>query len=202
MDTFARLEQLPKATAEQVSSSMSNLGLDHYKRFLNMMYHYTKKSGARLEWAAQHSPHDDLRAFFAQLAKEEAGHYKLAEADLRALGEGIASDDTPGEVRDFERFWEGLGTQRFCGYLGALYVLENVGEHMQEAALRSLGALPLKKEQVRFIMVHLQDDVEHGARTAALCKKYAAIDAEAMLAGAEQASHFWASMLRAAFSGA
>lgn len=200
MDTFARVRALPKATAELVTPVMKDLGFDHYERFLNMMYHYTKKSGARLEWAAEHSPHEDLRAFFTKLAKEEAGHYRLAEADLKALGKTLQSDEPPAQVRDFERFWEGLGTQRFCGYLGALYVLENVGEHMQQAALGSLGMLPLKKEQVRFIMVHLQDDVEHGARTAALCEKYASVDGEAMLAGAEQASHFWASMLRAAFS--
>lgn len=191
---------LPKLTADKVTPLMHDLDLGHYRRFLNMMFHYTRKSGARLQWAAEHVPHADLREFFAQLAKEEAGHYRLAEADLKALGSELESAEPPAPVRDFERFWEELGHERFCGYLGALYVLENVGEHMKAATLASLSQLPLDKTQVRFIMVHLQEDVEHGERTRALCEKYAQTDLEAMRAGAERASTFWAAMIQTALS--
>jgi hypothetical protein len=45
-------------------------------------------------------------------------------------------------------------------FLGAPYVRENVGAHLARAATENLGRLGLGPDRVRFVMVHLDADVE------------------------------------------
>src|SRR5262249_51209000 len=144
-----------------------------YQRFLEAMIHYTRGSGERLRFAAERATSDELRSFFDGLAREEAGHYRLAEADLAAFGRA-PSGSPPDEVTAFHRFW--MDGEAPTTWLGALYVLESVGAHLEKDATAALLRLGLGRDQVRFVMVHLEVDVEHGAKTAALARRWAGED--------------------------
>ena len=179
------LDSLPAAMAAAVRPHLDAADLDGYLRFLDAMVHYTRGSGDRLRHAAAHAPTDALRGFFARLAKEEAGHHKLAEADLAAFGRAPGATPPDG-VAGFHRGW--MEAVSPAEWLGALHVLENVGAHLAADAARSLGRLGIGKGQARFVLVHLEADVEHGREAAAHA---AGADPAALLEGARAAARFW-----------
>lgn len=192
---LARLSQIPVETARIVARAHDGITTDEYKTFLNTMYHYTLRSRERLERAAALSPHDDLREFFRELASEEASHYMLAEADLKAMDGELVRDRRPPSVEAFEQYWAEISDREFAKFLGALYVLESVGEHLKQEAAVNMASLKLTKLQARFVLVHLKEDVEHGSRTRALCEKYFATHEADILAGADEASRHWAAIM-------
>jgi heme oxygenase len=193
-DSWHRLEALPAAMAEAVRPHLAIADLEGYLRFLDAMVHYTRGSGERLRHAAEHAPTEKLRTFFSGLAREEAGHHKLAEADLAALGRR-PGDQLPDGLAAFHRGWMEARTP--AAWLGALYVLENVGGFLARDAAANLGRLKLGPRHVRFVMVHLEADVEHGADTADHAR---AEDPGALLAAGEAAAAFWVALHVGAFA--
>jgi hypothetical protein len=203
IDTWNELERLPVAMADAVKPHLDATTLAGYQRFLAAMVHYTRGSGERLRHAAARAPSADLAAFFDRLAREEAGHYRLAEADLAAFEsapERSSGGDVPAEVTAFHRFW--MESDEPATWLGALYVLESVGGHLGEAAAKNLARLDLGRDQVRFVMVHLEADVEHGATTAEHARRYLDGDGGRLLEAARYAAAFWIGLHARAFSGA
>jgi hypothetical protein len=162
-----------------------------------MMYHYTLRSGDRLRLAAERATHPELKAFFAELAREEQEHYRLAQADLAAFGR-TPSSGAPPEVSTFHAFWEGIPAERQLAFLGALIVLEGVASHLQREAQQALGRLGLQRAQARFLWVHLDADVEHGARARELCERIAGGAPEPLFQGARTAADFWVALHRKA----
>lgn len=187
-DTWQALERIPLSMADAVRPSLERATILGYHRFLDAMVQYTRGSGERLRHAARHAPDEPLRAFFEELAREEAGHYRLAEADLAAFGL-TPSAATPPSVERFHAMW--IESTSPATWLGALYVLENVGAHLAQSAVNSLGRLGLSREQVRFVMVHLEADVEHGRATAEHARRFADDDGARLLEAATSAASFW-----------
>lgn len=101
---FSAVDSLPASMAAEVSAFVPRATLAGYQRFLDTMYHYTRGSEVRLRDAAAAATDDALRIFLASLAEEEAEHYRLAEADLRAFGRS-PSAEKPESVRAFETAW-------------------------------------------------------------------------------------------------
>ena len=195
-----QLEALTVGMARQVASWLPAVTPARYEAFLDMMYHYTRRSGDRLRLAAERATLPELKAFFAELAGDEQSHYLLAKADLAAFGREPSSD-TPREVADFHAYWEGIGPERQLAFLGALRVLEGVARHLGGEARQGLGRLGLERTKARFILVHLDVDLEHGARAQALCETLGAGHPEPLLEGARRAADFWVAIHRAALAG-
>ncbi|WP_224243508.1 iron-containing redox enzyme family protein [Hyalangium gracile] len=191
------LEEVTAVMARQVQSWLPAVTPERYVAFLDMMYHYTSRSGDRLRLAAERATHPELKAFFQELAREEQEHYRLARADLAAFGR-TPSPDVPREVSAFHTFWESIPAQRQLAFLGALIVLEGVAHHLQRETREALGRLGLQRSQARFLLVHLDADLEHGARARELCARIAGEEPEPLFEGARTAADFWVALHRKA----
>jgi hypothetical protein len=189
------LAAIPAQMAQQVAAFLPSATVEGYTAFLHTMYHYTLQSQGRLARAAAAATDDPLRAFLKELADEEAHHYRLAEADLRAFGL-TPSPDKPPSVAAFERAWEELPHDHAAAWVGALLALESVGDHIGPAALPALARLGLGKTQARFVLVHLEADVEHGAKCRDHALALAASHPALVLQGARAAAHAWVEMHR------
>jgi hypothetical protein len=183
--------------ARQVQEWLPAVTPERYVTFLDMMYHYTARSGERLRRAAERSTLPGLKAFFSDLAGDEQEHYRLAAADLAAFGRE-PSPGTPPEVADFHAFWEAITEDRQLGFLGALSVLEGVAGHLQAGAREAVGRLGLGRGQARFLLVHLEVDQDHGARAQRLCETLGDTRPEVLLEGARKAADFWVAIHRRA----
>jgi hypothetical protein len=191
------LEEVTAVMARHVQSWLPDVTPERYVAFLDMMYHYTLKSGERLRLAAARATHPELKAFFTELAREEQEHYRLASADLAAFGR-TPSSGAPQEVSSFHAFWEAIPAERQLAFLGALIVLEGVAHHLQSEAHRALGRLGLQRGQARFLLIHLDADLEHGARARELCERIAGGEPEPLFEGARKAADFWVALHRKA----
>ncbi|MDB4932816.1 MAG: hypothetical protein JWM10_5300 [Myxococcaceae bacterium] len=189
------LESIPGAMACAVRPMLASIDRAGYVRFLDAMVHYTRGSGERLEHAAAHAPTAAMRDFFAQLAREESGHFRLAEADLDALGERV-SESAPRGVGEFHRWW--MESRDAATWLGALYALENVAGHLAGDVPPQLARLGLERTQVRFVAMHLQADEAHGSLTA---EHAAGLGESELVEAAKRAAAFWVALHRDAFAG-
>jgi Iron-containing redox enzyme len=191
-----RLEEIPAAMADAVRPSLAAATLDGYARFLSAMAHYTRHSGLRLRHAAERTAPGLAHDLFAQLAKEEHGHHLLAEADLATFGVRPDAHEPPSVTAFHDRWMRNEDPGR---WLGALYALERVGAHLQRDAAQNLGRLGLRRDQARFVLVHLDVDVEHGARSAEACATWP--DGPVVLGAAREAARFWVGLHVEAFAG-
>ena len=193
------LDSIAPAMARTVAAWLPAIDLARYVAFLDMMVHYTRRSGERLRHAAEVARTPALREFFAALADDEQDHWRLAAADLAALG-AAPSAATPPEVADFHAFWTANDGDGELAFLGALEVLEDVGRYLQVEVRQALGRLGLTKHQARFVLVHLEVDLDHGARARALRERFAGTNPAALLHGARAAASFWVAIHRAALA--
>jgi hypothetical protein len=188
--SFAELEEIPGEVARALGELLARLDRARYMRFLDAMYHYTRGSGAKIRQVHDSSDAEDVRGVFGELESEETEHYRLAEADLEALG-GRVSSAAPPAVVAFDRTWRGLSAHGYCAYLGAAYVFENIARHLQQPVREALGRLALDRSQTRWVRVHMGADLEHGAAVAAVCRRHFEHGPGAMLAGARSAADAW-----------
>lgn len=189
------LTTIPLHMADRVRALLPEVTLAGYQRFLDHMVHYTRGSEARLLHAAEHAP-AALQPYFRELAADERSHYKLAEADLEAFGLATTTGPLPA-VEAFDRAWRTFAAP---GWLGALYALESVAQHIAADAGKHLARLQLGKEHARFIFVHLQADVEHGHDAADRVGALAPEERAAALAAARIAGEFWIELHADAFT--
>jgi hypothetical protein len=184
------LSKHPKRMAAAVTPWLKEITILRYVRFLDLMYHYTLKSGERLAWAAQQASCPKVKKFFSQLAREESSHYKLAVSDLKSLRQ-LPSVTEPAEVRAFHEFWKSITPNSQCLFLGSMYSLENVGGYLGAPAKSAIGKLGLTPEQARFVLVHLEADIGHGQGLEDLCLKEGIRDSGSLLEGATRGADFW-----------
>lgn len=185
-----KLEAYARDAADKIRSNLENMDREVYMNFLDVMYHYTKGSGDKFKKIASVSHNDELKEYFLHVAKEERGHYLLAQEDLRELGREVSSEECK-EVTVFNTNWYNLAEKGVYGYLGALYVFENVAKYLQQEGKAMLARLNLKKTQARWISVHLEADLEHGQEVAEMCAKYGDDNPQAVLYGADIMHQSW-----------
>lgn len=183
------LDALPALMAAAVRPVLATASIEGYARYLRAMSAYTRPSGERLDHAAELTTDPELKAFFTRMAKEERGHFQLADADLGALG------ITPGPIDQapiarFHASW--MAATKPAHWLGALLALEGVGRHLLTDAPAALGRLGLSADTTRFVRVHLEVDDEHGASTEAWCAKET--DIALVTVAAMEAAAFWVRM--------
>lgn len=193
MELVNQLNHITEGMAQKVIQWLPHITQESYLQFLDRMYHYTLKSGDRLRWVAEKATEASARSVFQQLAKEESQHYKLAEMDLAAFGVKPSSAE-PRRVTEFHTYWNAVPPGRSNEWLGAMYVLENVGSYLQKEARSSLQKLGLKPEQARFVLVHLEEDLNHGRNLAELCMANGEKDLQSLARGATIGADFWVAL--------
>lgn len=189
-EAFAQLDAYAKKAASAVKPCLKNADIEGYKRFLNMMYHYTLRSGDKLKSIANNSPNDELREYFNHMYLEERNHYMLAQQDLK--GFGLAPEpETPQEVQDMDKFWASLNGKHINAYLGALYVFENIADKVDENVKEMLQRLNIQKNQRRWLSIHVEVDLDHGAEVKEILEKYISQNPEIAIETAKAACDRW-----------
>lgn len=193
--TLQDLDAIASSMAHALVELLPAVELPGYLRFLDTMVHYTRDSGARLVEAAGLASDAELQRFYAELARDEASHHRLAEADLASF-QRTPSDEPPPSVRAFQAFWAAPVRERAQVLLGALCVLEGVAAHLGDRVGPALQRLGLGPGNARFVLVHLQADPAHGEACRAQAQRLAAMNPAPLLAGARAASPLWIAMHR------
>lgn len=194
------IESYSRDAAEGIRPHLHKIDLQSYKNFLNAMYHYTLKSGDKLFTVSKNAPNQELKDFFEHMFKEERFHYVLAEQDLKGFDLKPNYDATPQAVKDFNLFWDSLANGHFNGYLGALYVFENIANKVSDDVKNMLQRLNISEKQRRWLSIHVEADIEHGNEISDLLKKYIADDANAAILAAKEASVRWIAVNSSAFA--
>ncbi len=197
-NVIEQLELYAKKAADAVRPGVKNADLEGYKRFLDMMYHYTLTSGDKLKAIAENSPDQELRNYFNHMYLEEKNHYMLAQQDLKGFGL-TPSKETPKEVQDMNKFWASLSGKHVNGYLGALYVFENIADKVGNEVKDMLTRLGVEKNQRRWLSIHLEADLDHGREIKEVLEKYLAQDTKTALEAAEEACVRWTAVSMAPF---
>lgn len=188
-----------KTMAECIAPWLDQIDLNHYQAFLNMMYHYTYDSGKRLQHAASQAQTPEIKGVFAQLAREELYHYRLAEADLSTFNQKPGLE-TPKIVSDFHQFWMTISPAEEYQYLGAMFVLENVAEFIKPHLMPHFARLNVGPERAKFILTHLVADENHGEQLRRLCEDADDNALHLLDLSAGKASSFWIEMHRQALA--
>lgn len=195
-----KLDVLPLMAAESVREYLHSASLAEYQHFLDHMYHYTRRSEENLLNAACHSHTEELKDYFEHMAKEERGHYLLAERDLEGFGLK-PSNVIPSTVQMINRFWDEQKSYKHGNaFLGIVYVFENVAQHVGEDIKALLQRLEVTKKQSRWLSVHAEADLEHGDEAEALTMKYMPENPELLVTSAEKACELWIKLMQAAFT--
>ena len=194
------IESCSKDAAEGIRPHLKTATLQSYKNFLNAMYHYTLKSGDKLSAVAKNAPDQKLKDFFEHMFKEERFHYVLAEQDLKGFDLKPNYNTTPQAVKDFNNFWDSLANGHFNGYLGALYVFENIANKVSDDVKNMLQRLNINEKQRRWLSIHIEADAEHGNEISDLLKKYIADDINTAVAAAKEASIRWIAVNSSSFA--
>jgi heme oxygenase len=193
---FAELEKMAELVANDLRKPLLNANRNNYIHFLNMMYHFTLPSEAVLKRAAELSHTKELREYFLHMAKEERGHYVLAQEDLRGFGLE-PSKETPEEMIILSKAVDELHARdNICAYLGAIFLCENVAKHLQKEGREMLQKLDLNKKQSRWVAVHLEADLEHGEEIKEICGKYVDTYGHDIIDGAKTIYKPWLNLFR------
>lgn len=194
------LDQMTLDAAQIVREGLEKADEEDYIHFLDTMYHYTRYSADHLELAASLSQNEELKEYFKHMVKEEAGHYIVAKVDLKD-GYGLEpTDATPQVVLIINQMWQDLKTSKTAnGYLGMLYVFENVAKHLGKDVIAFIERLQLEKLQRRWISVHAEADLEHGEEAEEMVLKYMEDDPELLMDSARKAAALWMDLMAYAF---
>ncbi|KTC85238.1 iron-containing redox enzyme family protein [Legionella cincinnatiensis] len=188
--TINLLDTYCQNMADSVILLLDKIDLNKYLNFLEMMYHYTRDSGKRLQHAAEQAQDEEIKKVFAELAREEQYHYRLAEGDLQTFGKQPVPE-APSVVLEFDQFWMNISSEEEYQYVGALYVLENVARLLKTSVMPHFVRLNIGPEQGKFILTHLVADDDHGDQLRLLCHNNADIAKHQIEMGAQKASTFW-----------
>jgi len=193
------LESYAEKAANSVSHHLKRASLEDYIHFLNYMYHYTRFSEHNLMLASQASQTEELREYFKHMAKEERGHYLLAVRDLEGFGLNV-TDQTPAVVEAINQLWESLKDQKTAnGYLGIIFVFENVVKYVGDDIKDLLRRLNLGKKQCRWLSVHAEADLEHGAEATEMADKHFSNNPALLVESAKKATELWVELMAEAF---
>lgn len=136
-----------------------------YVRFLANQYYLTKgvqKPLVRVAASEKLAKKRKLREFLWKFALEEESHYLLAIRDLEALGERAPA--CPLEASLWWAYFDTVLDSQPLQRLGATCVLENLGVGLGATIRPLFSTLDfLRPDTTRFLMLHLHEDVPHGA---------------------------------------
>lgn len=196
---LAEIEKVTKEAAEVVKQCFDTVTIDTYVHFLDVMYHYTANTGEKAAEAAKNVSNSELKQFFIEFEKEEHWHYRLAVHDLKAFGK-IPSEKKPSVVLAFDDFWSSLADKHHNGYLGALYVFENIAKYLEDDIIGLIERVGLSKKETAWISTHAEEDIEHGKIVDSMLRKYVEDNPLVAVSSARQAAKLWENIMIYAFS--
>lgn len=135
-----------------------------YVRYLSFQFHLTKGVQKHFMMAASHprmAGKRSLREFLFRFALEEEPHFKMAERDIRALGQSVLP--CPIDVALWWSYFDELVKDRPFVRLGTTCVLENLGPGAGEAAKKVLSDSNfLNRSNTKFLDLHRHEALPHG----------------------------------------
>lgn len=194
------LPNFPEQAAEAIRPLMKELNIEGYKHFLYCMYHYTLDSAEKLEHSCRLCDDKNLLSYFSKMIKEEKSHYLLAKRDYEAFGLEVNKDVIPEPVKRFREFWYGLGNRNCNEFVGGMYVFESVAGLVGKDVIDMIERLQLTKRQSRWLLVHLEADLDHGAHALEMCEEYVDADPQALLDAAREGVERWIDVFKFAFT--
>ncbi len=199
-EVLKKLPEYPAWIAQELRPLLQATDIDVYQHFLVTMYHYTHHAEEQLIHARDMCEDPILKAYFAEMAREERGHYLLAKRDYEEFGKSVEDHPAPASVKSFQDYWFGLGLEDVNEFVGAMFVFENVAGAVGKDLREMMARLQLTKRQSRWLLVHLEADIGHGNEAWNMCQKYAESNPGAMLRAAEEGAEEWLDVFRYAFS--
>lgn len=199
-EVMAILPSLPIKIARDLAPLIEGASLPVYKHFLLTMYHYTRHAEEQLMHASESCSDIVLKKYFYHMAREERGHYLLAQRDYEEFGGSVEDMKAPASVKNFQDYWYSLGKDNVNEFVGAMYVFENVATAVAKDVIAMMARLELTRKQSRWLRVHLEADIGHGDEARQMCERYVADNPSAMLMAAEVGTEEWAAVFQFAFS--
>jgi len=157
--TLARRTNLmPNAFGERVLSVLkgNRLTRQQYVGLLGQLYHFSAAAQRHLRQVFNRIDDPALSRWFVQHAREENGHHRWAELDLRDLGEAIPPP-LPATLRVIRRIGEIAGGPKPYLVLGISRVAENLSPLLDPGALLPEGM----NGATRYIKRHTLVDRRH-----------------------------------------
>jgi hypothetical protein len=183
----------------------TGLGRAAYARYLSFQHHLTRGVQQHFFAVAAHASLADrrpLREFLFRFGLEEEPHFRVAAADLRALG--AEPLPPPVEVDLWWSYFDRVVVARPFVRLGATAVLENLGPGTAEESRQLLQNAPfLTAETTRFLVIHRHEALPHGDQIldALAAAAPTAEEMADLLRGAEVATKLYLGMMRWALLG-
>ncbi|HEY9630486.1 MAG TPA: hypothetical protein V6C84_24590 [Coleofasciculaceae cyanobacterium] len=137
---------------------------EQYARYLAVQYYLTNGVQRHFMVAASHPKFAGCRKFrdfLYKFAIEEEPHYKMAESDVRNLGQAMPPE--PLDVKLWWLFFNSIIHERPLVRLGATCVLENFGSGASDIIKPMLANAKFINERTStFIVLHMHEEVKHG----------------------------------------
>jgi len=149
---------MPSPLADRVYARLNGRRLtrEQYVGLLGQLYHFSVVAQSHLRAVADRIDDPALSSWFVRHAREENGHHRWAEQDLKDLGEVVPPPRpvTLGLVRHIEEVANGPKPYLV---LGISYVVENLSPMLDPAALLPGGI----DGAVRYVGRHVLVDRTH-----------------------------------------
>lgn len=157
----AACEQLRELLRSAIAAGLER---EQYVRYLSFQHHLTRGVQQHFFAVAAHASlagRRPLRDFLFQFGLEEEPHFRVAAADLRALGAAILPP--PVEVDLWWAYFDRHVVHHPFVRLGATAVLENLGPGTAAETRQLLqnGAF-LTPDTTRFLIIHRHEALPHG----------------------------------------
>jgi hypothetical protein len=151
---------MPSLLADRVQETLNGRQLtrDQYIRLLGQLYHFSAAAQAHLRAVVDRIDDPALSRWFAKHAREENGHHRWAEQDLRDLGETV-SLPLPATLRLLRHIEQVAGGPKPYLVLGISHVAENLSPMLDPSTLLPDGI----DRAVRYIGRHILVDRAHSA---------------------------------------
>lgn len=169
-DTTQKLEDIARRGAEEIAFALREATKTNYINFVSMLYHYSVPGEPQLNKAALASPTEEMKEFYATLAKEEANHDIVAIKDLKSMGYKVGTESEL--VENYHKHWDNFTVDKTFEYLGMNVVIENSIHYLSQAVADMLERLELGKQECRWIRIHCDVDQIHGEAALACAKNH------------------------------
>ncbi len=197
-EALVEIEGYAKAAADTMRMCLKEANVEAYVHFLDCMYHYTRHSGDKCKAAARNAKTSHLKKFFEEFHDEEHWHYKAARDDVETFGRTV-SKESPMIIKAFDNFWDSLADRHNNGYLGALYVFENIAKYLQDDLKEFVERLGLSEKEFTWLGLHAEEDLDHGDMIYQVLTKHIGENPSVAVAAARQASNLWSGIMLYAF---
>jgi hypothetical protein len=145
---------MPSPLADRVHETLNGRQLTRiqYIGLLGQLYHFSAAAQSHLRAVVARIDDPALSRWFTQHAREENGHHRWAEQDLRELGEAVPRP-LPATLRLIRHIKEVAGGAKPYLVLGISQVAENLSPMLDPASLLPEGIGGAKRYVGRHVLV-------------------------------------------------